>query len=406
MRVAEENRYRFVIEALILLVLTGVGVIWMATAPLIPAMMAAYGVNRGTVSWSMSVVPIVMAVFALPAGVITTRIGLKKTFAVGVFLEAAGLLTLFSSNFVELLVTRLLFAVGAAMTFPVAGGIVAQWFSHKELPLVNGFNLSSASLGNAIGLAATVPIALALSWRAPLALYGGFALVCALAWLFFGRERPKTIMPELQLQMAQDPPISIGSVLKQKTTLILALSLVGPFALFMAIASWLPTYYNEVFNMPLARASSITALFTIFSIPAAILGGFLPMRVGLRKPFLIIPGFLICLVGLGTFMVNNPIVILISVALFGICGVIFLPSVFTLVMELPNMTPQMVTVVLAVVIAVGNLGGFLGPLVVGYLADLTGSYVPGLVLCSVLSWSLFVGGLFLPETGPRARRKV
>jgi hypothetical protein len=44
---------------------------------------------------------------------------------------------------------------------------------------------------------------------------------------------------------------------------------------------------------------------------------------------------------------------------------------------------------------------------VGYLADYTGSYLPGFIFCCVLSLSLFIGGLLLPETGPgRAKKAV
>jgi hypothetical protein len=51
----------------------------------------------------------------------------------------------------------------------------------------------------------------------------------------------------------------------------------------------------------------------------------------------------------------------------------------------------------------GNLGNFVSPLVVGYLADVTGSYLPGFMVFSALSLSLLAAGLLLPETGPKAR---
>ena len=128
------------------------------------------------------------------------------------------------------------------------------------------------------------------------------------------------------------------------------------------------------------------------------------MWTGLRKPFLVIPGFLIGLAGLGMFLVNEPMIIYTSVALFGICVWIFRPAMFTMCMELPGMTPQVVVVVIAAAVTLGNIAGFAGPLIVGFLTDISGSYLPGLAVCSVLSWSLLLGGLLLPETGPRAKR--
>lgn len=401
----EKPRFRFVIAALLLLVRTCVGLTWIAPGPLLPLIMQEFGVNRGTVSWTVSLPAIVMAVFALPAGILASRLGIRKAFTIGAFLQAAGLLTPFSTNFFFLLLSRLLFAIGAAITFPSAGGIIAQWFSARERPLINGLNVSSASIGNSAALFASVPLAMLISWRAPLTIYGAIAFLTATAWLFMGKQHQTGGNKKAVIEPVPMAALSIGSILKQKNTLLLAFSMMGTNTLLMAISAWLPTYYHEVFHIPLARASSITAIFTLAGIPACILGGFLPMWTGLRKPFLLIPGLLIAFIGLGCFMVNNPVVIFTSVALFGICIRIFRPTVWTVVMELPDVSPRMVPAVISVAITFGSIGGFLGPLIVGYLTDITGSYIPGLLLCCLFSTSLFFSALFLPETGPAIKKK-
>lgn len=398
-----KSRYRFVVEAVILSIVLSAGLLWIAPGPLFPLIMDDYGVDRATVSWLTSIVSLIMGACAIPAGVLASRIGLKKTFAIGAFLMASGVLTPFSSNIIQLLATRVIFAIGTAMTFPIAGGLVMQWFSGKELPLVNGLNMSITSLGNTVALFTAVLVANAFGWKAPLTVYGIIAFVFALTWLIFGRER-KERATEAETEDAP-PPVSIGAVLRRKTTLLLGLTVAGPFILFMAISSWLPAYYNEVFGMPLSQAGSITGLFPLFGILGCMLGGILPVRTGLRKPFLIIPGILLGFAALGTFLVNNLSIIYISIALFGICELIFMPVIFTMCMELPGTTPRVAALTIAAMLAIGNVLGFTGPLIVGFLADITGSFLPGLVVCSILSWSLLIGGLFLPETGPRAKQR-
>lgn len=399
----KSNRYRFVIEALVLLILTCIGVIWVATGPILSPMMEDYGISRGTVSWSASIAALVVVFFSVPSGILCSKIGIRKTFAIGAFLMSVGFLTPLCTSFLLLLATRLIFAIGTAMTFPIAGGIVTQWFTSKELPLINGLNVSSTSVGNTVALFATVPIASLLSWRAPLTIYGVIALIGAVLWFFLGRERQT--VPVAQ-DTKREPVAALGTrdVFKLKAIWYLALSMVGPFCLSMAISSWLPTYYNEEFGIPLVQASSITALFTVAGIPACILGGLLPMWLGRRKPFLIIPGALIGFAGLGTFIINNPLLNISCVILFGICVQIYMPSIFTITMELPGMSARTVALALAVGTAMGDIGGFVGPLLVGYTADATASYIPGFVGCCVLSSSLLVGGLLLPETGPKAKK--
>ena len=250
------------------------------------------------------------------------------------------------------------------------------------------------------------PIATALSWKAPITIYGAFALTCATAWIIFGKERRKEPLAFTGNTAPVSPPkpeLDLKKALLQKSTLIFAFTLLGPFCCSNALTSWLPSYYNEVFEMPLAKASSITSIFTLTGTAACILGGILPMRVGRRKPFLIIPGMFMGLMALSCITFNNELVIYLSVALFGIFNNIQSPSIFTIPMELPNMTPRTGAVVLAFCLGVGNFGGFMGPLIVGYLADLTGSYLPGFFICFAMSLTLLVGGILLPETGPKAR---
>lgn len=409
MKAVSASRYRFVIAALILPVRLCVGIIWGAAGPLLPLMMQEFGVSRGNAGWFASVSPLLMMVFAVPSGIIANKVGIKKAFAIGAFLQASAIVAPLFNSFPLILLTRVLFGIGIAMTIPLVGGIIAQWFNRREVPLINGFSQASTSLGNAFAFYATIRIAKALSWRGTLALYSGVALIFAFLWLILGREHWRTMEdnPEVALgehQLPEVSPLPPAKILRQKATSLLAFSLMGAFCLFTALSSWLPTYYHEVFKMSLASASSVAALLTLVGIPACILGGIVPMRLGLRKPLIVVSGFIVGLAALGCFMVNNPVVISLALTVYGIFGVIYTPSVFTIPMELPGMTPQTGSLILALALAAGNLGSFMGPLIVGYLADLTGSYIPGFLICCLLSLSLLVGGLLLPETGPRASK--
>ncbi len=123
------------------------------------------------------------------------------------------------------------------------------------------------------------------------------------------------------------------------------------------------------------------------------------MRTGLRKPFIIIPGLLMGFFALAVFLFNNEAIMATSILLLGICLSLYMPSVYTTIMELNSSAPASLPVVLGVSQTVAHFGSFIGPLIVGYLADITGSYLPGLITVSILSWRLFIFGGLLPETG-------
>ncbi len=408
--VKNKNRYRFVIETLVILIRSCVGIIWASAGPLIPLLMQSFGISRGSAGWFASAAPITIAAVSLPLSIFLSRYSLKKTFAVGALLQGAGLFTPIADSYTLVMLTRILFAIGTAVTVPVASAILAEWFSSQKLPLINGVMMSFINLANALAFVATVPIATVLSWKAPITIYGAFGVTCATAWIVFGKEqRKRRLYTEVKndLEIIDDrPDLSVKQVLRQRSAIMLALAVMGSWALGNAIGSWLPTYYNEVFHMSLEKASSIMALTTIGGTAACIAGGILPMRIGRRRPFLIISGALIGVCAMSAVLINNPVIIILSVTLFGILGNIQNPSIFTIPMELPNMSLRSGVTVIAVMQCGGNIGNFIAPLIVGYIADITGSYLPGFFICAAFSFSLLAAGLLLPETGPKGKLSI
>ena len=368
--------------------------------------MNQFGISRGSAGWFAAAAPLTIAIVSLPLGIIGARFSLKKTFAVGAFLQAGGILAPFASNYPMVVLTRVLFAIGTAITVPVATAIATEWFTSRKLPIVNGITMSFINLGNAVAFIATVPIATVLSWKAPITIYGAVALTCAMTWVVLGRDRWKAHArtDRAGFRAAEKTPeFSIRKTLTQRSTILLALAVMGSWCLGNSIGSWLPSYYHEVFKMPLGKASSILSVVTVGGTLACLAGGILPVSVGRRKPFLIVSGAFMGMAALCAVLFNNPVTIYASVALFGIFGNLQTPSLFTMPMELPNASMRSGLVVLSVMQSGGNLGNFIGPLLVGYLADVTGSYLPGFAAAAVFSLSLLVAGLLLPETGPRGR---
>jgi MFS family permease len=368
--------------------------------------MQTFVINRGTVGWYASSAPLAIALVGVPVGIIGTRFSSKRAFAIGSLLLAGGLLAPICSTYLPLLLTRVCYAFGTAVTFTFATSIAAEWFSSGELPLATGVTMSLNNLGNAFAFVATVPIAVAFSWRAPIMIYAGAALAGTVAWMLFARDRHKEREKAVAGMPGAQPGVdlTIRQILARRSTILLGLATLGCWCLGNAMGSWLPSYYHEVFQMPLEKASSITAVITAAGTFSCLLGGFLPLRVGRRKPFLIIPGIFIGLSALSAVLFNNPVVIFLSVAAFGIFANLQSASLFTIPIELHKTSHRTGTIVIFVMLVAGNAGNFIGPLLVGYLADLTGSYLPGFIIAAVISLGLLVAGLLLPETGPRARR--
>jgi MFS family permease len=166
-----------------------------------------------------------------------------------------------------------------------------------------------------------------------------------------------------------------------------------------SLGAWLPTYYNQVFHMPLEKASTVTATITLVGIFACIAGGFLPTYFHRRKPFLIFPGLLLGPFAMMVVFFNNMAVIYACIACYGILNAIYGPTLFTIPFEIYKNSPRSAALVAFTVQIAGNIGNFIAPLMVGYLNDMTGSFLPGFVISAVLSLFMLLAGLLLPETG-------
>jgi len=61
------------------------------------------------------------------------------------------------------------------------------------------------------------------------------------------------------------------------------------------------------------------------------------------------------------------------------------------------MTPEKVGIVWGSSMTIAGIGMFVAPIVVGASRDLFGTFIPGFAIWAVLSWSLLLVGMLLPE---------
>ena len=389
--------YRFVISGSVLVLQVGMGMNFLAVAPLFPLIVDDFGVDQATVGLLVSASSLAVALALLPGSVLAGRLGSRTALALGGLCMSVAALAPLAGSFPLLLGTRVVFALGAAITLGTVPGIVMRWFPERELPLVNGANVVGQSLGMATSMLAGAAIAEAVGWQQALLAFGSVNAVGTLLWLALAREPARGAAPVAPQIAARDIVLS----LRDRTTLLLALGVAGGLGAYISLSSWLPTHYHEEFGFSLQRAGAVTALLSFFGIAGSLLGSMLPLRVPARRPFLMLAGVTLPLLGLGSFMVSEPLILYPSIALFGVMAWLYFPVVFTIPMELPGMTPERVGVVVAAVMSAGNVSGFVFPLVVGVLSDQTGGFRPGLALCSGLAAALLIAGYLLPETGRR-----
>jgi cyanate permease len=389
------SRYRFVIMGLVAFLGFSSGLSLFTIGPIAPLIIDDYGINNSTASLLTGLVFLVHVAFAIPASLLVGRVGLKKLIAAGALLNAAPLLSfLATDSFLFLLALRGVFGLGFILFFPASGPLFMQWFRSKELPLVNGVFVASVSLGIAASAVSVAPLAEAIGWEAALSAFGALSLVGAVFWLALGKAQTGHTEIESHAVMKR-----LWAVLRTRSTFLVAAADAGPLALLSVALAWLPTFYYEAHGISLTEGGVLMGIFSIAGVLALVLASLLASRTRRRRPYLIIPGILIGFAGFGAFLLADSIAVYFAVVAMGFACWFYLPALLTIPMELTPHDPGRVSMIFATLMTVGGVVGFLAPLIVGGITDLTGSFLPGLALASAIAWSLGIAGFLLPETG-------
>jgi cyanate permease len=324
---------------------------------------------------------------------ITAWLGLRKTYLVGWCLVALLALSAVAPNFVTLLVLRLAYGAGVAFLLTASGPLLMRWFSPKEFRVMNGLDTAALSLGIALSTATAAPLAAALGWPSTLGVFGAAGVMGAVAWAFLGRtpDGGSYRAPEVSRK-------ELWAALSNRSVILLVAADAGVLTQYTALSSWLPTFYHEVRGISLAQAGFVTGLLPFVGIFAVLAGGILASRTGSKRVFFTVPGVLVVVGGMGSFLSGSLAGIYVSVIILGIGSWLYVPTLLSLPMELPGMTPEKVAIVWGSYLTASGFGMFLSPLLVGGLRDVTGSFLPGFTVCAAAAGSLFVAGVLLPRS--------
>lgn len=398
------SRHRYVIEAILFLTYAFFGVSWMAMAPLGPDLMGFFGVSKTEFSFLNTVVTIAKVIAPIVTGAIAVRLGLRRTLLIGSLLICAVLLGPLVPSFSVFVASRFLFGLGGAVVVTAMAPMAMQWFPKSELPSVNAWNGVSANAGIAIAMYVTTPLSgTSLGWRGTLLVFGAINVLMLVAWALFGRENEAARAPG----KAAAPVEKVGylDVWKRKETWLATVAFTGAVALYLSLSYWLPTFYRESFHFERAAAAQYSGIVNLAGLPSAIVCGYLTQRLGVRRPFLIVGGLVVGTASFGMYLFPSPAIIMASAIVLGIGLFIPTAAITTLLMELPGVTPRHVTLMMGTMFSFCYIVSAFAPSFVAYMRERTGSFVPGFIGLTVLSWVIFISGLLLPETGPGAKAR-
>ncbi|HET9317110.1 MAG TPA: MFS transporter [Vicinamibacteria bacterium] len=330
----------------------------------------------GTETALLVAVPVLLGgVARLPMGMLTDRLGgrlvmtvLMAAVAVPVYLvpDAASYRTLLVAAF---------FLGLAGSSFSVGVGYVSRWSPpEKQGGVLGVYGLGTIGQSAAVFLGPL--LAARIGWENVFRGVSGLLVAAAVVFALLARDAPARGTPKGLGEMVQ-------LLVRERDSWALSAFYFLTFGGFVAFSIYLPTLLRDDFGLTPADAGFRAAGFVVLATLVRPLGGALSDRIGgarvLNAVFLGIIPF--------ALLLSWPSMVPFTVGALGCAALLGIGNgaVFALV---PRFFPKDTGTVTGLVGAMGGLGGFFPPLVLGAFRDSLGAIWPGFLLLGLTSFAL------------------
>lgn len=368
------------------------GMVTGSVAPLITRIGEDLALSRSSLGVVMGAWALVYIGAAMPSGAAIDRFGTRLGIAVGILVIAvSGLARAAATDFWTLFLAVAVFGLGGPLISVGAPKVISQWFSGDERGTAMGIYMTGPYLGTAFSFATANSVFMPLfddSWRMTIGAFGVFAMSAAVLWMLLAREphEPAGRRPDA----APGGFKAFAPLLQVKLVRWVLVITLAAFMFNHGMMAWLPTILG-VRGLDAATAglwASIPTLVGVvsalviprFATPArgiAILATLYGLMAGatLLLAFTHGGGLLLALVLLGVARITGAILLM-------------------MLMDAPKVGSDNMGAASGIYFTVGEIGGVLGPTVLGVVADATGSFVASILTLNVLA--VFLLGMTVP----------
>lgn len=343
------------------------------------------GFGPKEMGWVFSAFTIAYALFEIPGGWLGDRIGPRRVLLrVVTFWSFFTAATGWTWNLASMLVCRFLFGAGEAGCFPNLTKVFTIWLPSADRPRAQGILWLSARWGGAFTPALVALILSQINWRWAFVVFGFLGVLWAIA---FGRwfrdrpsEHPSVNAAELAMLDGADrnapshASVPWRRLFGSPSVWLLWLQYAGLSYGWYFYITWLPTYLREARGMPLEKSAVLAGLPLFFGGIGCFVGGWLARKLGrtsfgvarARKSVAAVGLFGAGLLVLLVSHVQSPMMAIFVLGLASFSNDLAIANSWAACMDVGGRFAGSLSGSMNMM---GNVGGAIGAVVVGYILD-------------------------------------
>lgn len=327
------------------------------------------------------------ALFEIPGGWLGDRYGPRSVLMkVVVLWSAFTALTGAAWNFVSMLVCRFLFGVGEAGCFPNVTKIFTIWLPSNERVRAQGILWLSARWGGAFTPVLVVAVMNLVNWRWTFVIFGALGIVWAVWFFRWFRDRPSehpgvnaselAMMDGAERNAPSHAKIPWGRLCSSPTVWLLWLQYFCMSYGWYFYITWLPTYLREARGVSLEKSALLAGLPLFFGGIGCFVGGWAAKLIAERSGNVRLARRIVACTGLfaagGLLIVAtriaNPVLAMVALGFASFSNDLAMAPDWAACMDVGGRLAGSLSGSMNMM---GNFGGALGPLAVGYILDST-----------------------------------
>jgi sugar phosphate permease len=346
----------------------------------------------------------------IPAAILAARWSARNTVLIlmvlwGLAATACGLVRTEG----ELYLARFVLGVFEGGVWPAVLILLASWFPLRERARANALWMACLPMSSMLMAPISGWMLDNMSWRSVFVLQGLPPLVWAAVWFFAVADRPskarwlsaaerdyvENALREDQAAMPATGQASYGETLRNRQVRLLVAVYFFWITGFYGFSLWLPSVVKRITHDGSATVVGLlSAIPFLFALVAMLLNAARSDRTGNRRAAVAVPPVIAAAGLLGGTVVHNGVVQMALLCL--VAAAVFAPYGPFWAMPAQILRFEVIAVAMGLINAIGNLGGFTGPYLVGWLDDRTGSSSAGfIVLAGFLLVSSLITALLL-----------